>query len=245
MLQAIRDGKDLHCYTVALMYGVPYEDVKLAKDLSDAKKSLTPEQERYLELRQAAKNVGFGLIYGIGAAKLAKDLSEELKREVTVDEARKLINQYFAAFPGVRAFIFGTHSACARDEFVQTLLGRFRRLPGINARGGKDDEDEGNGTKAEAKRQSVNSIIQGTASDIAKAAMILADNDPELAALGAVLLLQIHDELIFEVPDDDITAARVKKRGKQIMESPFGENFQLLVPLTAGGGDGYAWSEAK
>ncbi len=245
MLDAIKSGKDLHCYTVSLMYGVSYDEVKAAKDASDAKQSLSPEQERLIELRQSAKATGFGLIYGIGAKKLATQLTEELKRYVSVDEARGLIDKYFAAFPGVRSFIKGTHLACQQSEFVQTLLGRFRRLPGINARGGKDDDDEGKGTSAEAKRQSVNSIIQGTASDIAKAAMILADNDPELAALGAKLLLQIHDELIFECDDDPMIALAVKKRGKHLMENPFGEAFQLLVPLTAGGGDGYAWSEAK
>lgn len=240
MIAAIREGKDLHCFTVFLINGVPYEDVFAAKKA----KMPTPEQLILLDFRQGAKSTGFGLIYGIGKHKLARGLTEELKREVTPVEAQGNINDYFKVFSGVKSFILGTHAACRINERVQTLLGRFRRLPGINAKGGKDDADDGKGTSAEARRQSVNSIIQGTASDIAKAAMIRCENDLELQELGAAMLLQVHDELIFECDDDDETANAVQARAKKLMEDPF-NGYQLLVPLTVGGGQGYSWAESK
>ena len=191
-------------------------------------------------------SVGFGLIYGIGAVKLAQQLTEELKRVVTKDEAQANIKRYFAAFPGVERFIKGTHEYCKQTEFVQTLVGRFRRLPMINARGGgKSEEDGGKGIAAQARRQAVNAIIQGTAADIAKAAMIKAEYDPELNSLGAQLLLQIHDELILEVEDNKEIVELTKKRLKTIMEDPFDGRFPLLVPLTVGGSHGHTWASAK
>ena len=242
MCDAINGGMDLHCYTVSLMFGVPYDDVFAAKKA----KNPTAEQELYLAMRQVAKAIGFGLIYGIGPVKLALGLSEELKREVTKEEAQINIKKYFGVFSGVQDFIKSTHLYCHQVEYVQTLLGRKRRLPQINAKGGGSSGDEdGKGIVAEARRQSVNSIIQGTASDVAKAAMLRADNDNILLDLGAELLLQIHDELIFEVDDIPEVVEAVKKRVKEIMEAPFGESFQLNVPLTTEAHSGYTWAEAK
>lgn len=240
MVQAIASGKDLHCVTVALMFGENYDEVYAAKKA----KNPTPEQEILLMKRQSAKAVGFGLIYGIGPKKLALQLTEELGRLVPVDEAKRLIQQYFAAFPGVKDFINKTHQRCQLVEYVQTILGRKRRLPQINARGGQADDENATGFVAEAKRQSVNSIIQGTASDVAKAAMLRAMHDPELIAIGAKLLLQIHDELIFEVDDDPEKIAICKRRVKEIMEDPF-VNFKMNVPLTTEAHHGYTWAEAK
>jgi DNA polymerase-1 len=240
MVEAIASGKDLHCVTVSLMFGENYDDVIAAKK----SKNPTPEQDILLMKRQSAKAVGFGLIYGIGPQKLAGQLSEELKRLVTKEEAAHDIKRYFAAFPGVESFIKATHAACHRTEFVQTLLGRKRRLPQINARGGQAADEDAKGIVAEARRQSVNSIIQGTASDVAKAAMLRAEHDDELRSIGADLLLQIHDELIFEVDDNPEAIAATKKRVKEIMEDPF-INFKLNVPLTTEAHDGYTWTEAK
>lgn len=240
MVDAIASGKDLHCVTVSLMFGENYDDVIAAKKSKDP----TPEQEILLMKRQSAKAVGFGLIYGIGPSKLAMQLTEELKRIVTKEEAQNDIKRYFAAFPGVDRFIKETHQECHRTEYVQTLLGRKRRLPQINARGGTSADEDSKGIVAEARRQSVNSIIQGTASDVAKAAMLRAEHDPELKRLGALLLMQIHDELIFEVDDVPEIVAAVRKRVKEIMENPF-TDFQLNVPLTTEAHDGYTWTDAK
>lgn len=240
MIDAINSGKDLHCVTVELMYGENYDAVFAAKK----SKAPTLEQEILLLKRQSAKATGFGLIYGVGGGKLAIQLTEELKRLVTKEEARNDIKRYFAAFPGVDRFIKDTHRACHRTEFVQTLLGRKRRLPQINARGGSGEDEDANGIVSEAKRQSVNSIIQGTASDVAKAAMLRADNDPILKDVGAKLLMQIHDELIWEVDDHPEAIAIVKKRAKEIMEDPF-QGFKLKISLTTEAHDAYTWGEAK
>ncbi len=240
MVDAIASGKDLHCVTVSLMFGENYDDVYAAKKA----KNPTPEQEILLMKRQSAKAVGFGLIYGIGPLKLAGQLTDELKRLVTKEEAQNDIKRYFAAFPGVDSFIKATHQACHRTEFVQTILGRKRRLPQINARGGSGSDEDSKGIVAEARRQSVNSIIQGTAADVAKAAMLQAENDPILRDVGAKLLMQIHDELIWEVDDHPEAIAIVKKRAKEIMEDPF-QGYKLNVPLTTEAHDGYTWAESK
>jgi DNA polymerase-1 len=242
MCDAINGGMDLHCYTVSLMFGVPYEDVFAAKKA----KNPTPEQELLLAMRQVAKAIGFGLIYGIGPLKLAMQLSEELKRTVTKEEAQLNINKYFGVFYGVQAFIKATHAYCHRTEYVQTLMGRKRRLPQINAKGsGGSGDDDGKGIVAEARRQSVNSIIQGTAADVAKAAMLRAEHDPVIKSVGGVLLMQIHDELIWEVDDVPELIETVKKRAKEIMEHPFGDDFALGVPLTTEAHQGYTWAESK
>lgn len=240
MVEAIASGKDLHCVTVALMFGENYDEVYAAKKA----KNPTPEQDILLMKRQSAKAVGFGLIYGIGPNKLAGQLTDELHRLVSKEEAQNDIKRYFSAFPGVDRFIRDTHQACHRTEFVQTILGRKRRLPQINARGGNSQDENATGIVAEARRQSVNSIIQGTASDVAKAAMLMAENDPFMESIGAKLLMQIHDELIWEVDDNPEIVAATRNRAKEIMENPF-SNFRLNVPLTTEAHDGYTWTEAK
>jgi DNA polymerase-1 len=241
MCEAINTGRDLHCVTVSLMFAEDYDAVIAAKKA----KSPTPEQEILVQKRQSAKAVGFGLIYGIGPQKLAGQLTDELKREVTKEEAALNIKKYFGAFPGVEDFIKATHRYCHQTEFVQTILGRKRRLPQINAKGGGGQTgDDAKGIVAEARRQSVNSIIQGTASDVAKAAMLRAENDEVLRSYGAELLLQIHDELIFEVDDNPQVVEAVKNRVKELMEDPF-NGYKLNVPLTTEAHSGYTWTEAK
>lgn len=240
MVEAIMSGKDLHCVTVSLMFGEIYDEVYAAKQTKEP----SPEQEILLMKRQSAKAVGFGLIYGIGPMKLAGQLTDELKRLVTKEEAANDIKRYFAAFPGVDAFIRATHQACHRMEYVQTILGRKRRLPQINARGGASADEDAKGIVAEARRQSVNSIIQGTAADVAKAAMLRAEHDPVMRDIGAQLLMQIHDELIWEVDDHPDVISACRKRAKEIMEDPF-PGFKLNVPLTTEAHDGYTWTEAK
>lgn len=258
MIGAIRSGKDLHCYTVALMYGENYDEVYEAKEQKDRdKKGLTTRQKTLLPLRQAAKSTGFGLIYGIGPMKLSTQLVDacvegfhapknEQELKANIRRAKDLINKYFGAFPGVKRFIDDTHRRCMETEYVQTLMGRFRRLPSINAKGGGgDDGEDGGGIASEAKRQAVNTIIQGTAADITNSAMLIAEYDPTLIALEANLLMQIHDELIFEAPEGHDRIEACKKRVQEIMEHPFGPNFELSVALTAAAGSGYTWVDAK
>jgi DNA polymerase-1 len=252
MIRAINEGLDLHCYTVHLMFGVPYEEAVAAKKCKD-KSLLTDRMKELLLMRQAAKSIGFGLIYGIGAKKLGMQLTEEFNknlppgatpRVVDKKEAQYNINMYFNAFPGVKAFIEDTKRSCRRTEYVQTFLGRFRRLPEINARGNSGDDDNA-GVAAQAERQAVNTIIQGTAGDVAKVAMNQAEYDPELNELGAEMLLQIHDELIFEVDDVPEVVAATKKRVQAIMQNPWGGDAPFRVPLTCEAKAAHCWSEAK
>lgn len=239
MIEAIEKGVDLHSYTVSKMgMGASYEDVVAAKKADNP----TPAQKKLLLLRQAAKAIGFGLIYGIGEVKLGRQLglpivirvSKGKKRE-TCPEAAKLIKAYFTAFPRVKSFIKDTHNECKITGYVQTHMGRFRRLPTITS---------SNGEKAsQARRQSVNTRVQGTAGDIVKAAMLLCENDERLKELGVRMLLQIHDELIFEIPDDEAVKAEAKEIIRHHMEHPFEEDFR--VPLLAEGEYAIAWGEAK
>lgn len=246
MIQAIRDGLDLHCYTVSLMYGEDYDEVAAAKKKS--KDELTERDIHLLGLRQAAKATGFGLIYGIGAKKLGLGLGKELGREFGVKESKALIRRYFDIFTGVEAFIKDTHKSCKQNEFVRTLLGRKRRLPMINAGGGRRSRDgddvNTSGIAAMAQRQSVNSIVQGSAADIAKAAMLKCEADQELKTLESEMLMQVHDELIFEVWDTPEHKALTDKRVKHLMENPFGD-FQLSVPIPTSGSFAYTWADAK
>ncbi len=251
MIKAISDGLDLHCFTVSLMYGVDYDEViaakKRKKQFEEGKgPPLTDREKLLIAYRQAAKATGFGLIYGIGPQKLSTQLTEELKRNVDVKEAVGMIKNYFRVFEGVESFIKGTHERCKVDEFVQTIIGRKRRLPEINARGGNNDDDDVNagGIAAAAKRQSVNSIVQGTAADIAKAAMIRCEFDEELRALDIQMLLQIHDELVFELAEDQDIINLGRKRIKSIMEHPF-PGYDLSVPLPTDDSIAYTWAAAK
>jgi DNA polymerase I-like protein with 3'-5' exonuclease and polymerase domains len=240
MIGAIRDGTDLHCLTVAEMYGIPYDDVikakKAEKAVNEGKRDapLTDREMELLFYRQAAKATGFGIIYGIGGAHLAANLTQELKRIVTEEEGFQLIKKWFGVFPGVKRYIDATKLRLWQDGFVETIVGRFRRFGALQGMAKKD--------ASQAERQAGNAIIQGTASDIAKAAMLLCEHDPELNALGNRLLLQIHDELLCECPEQNVT--QVKARVKYLMEHPFGD-LQLSVPLPASAGSGHTWSTAK
>ena len=140
------------------------------------------------------------------------------------------MEKFFSPFPGVREFISKTHFECYKNLRVETILGRPRRLPTIIADGP---------AAAEARRQAVNSIIQGSAADITNMAMISCENDERLKELDAQLLLQIHDELIFEVPEEN--AEEAAGIIKEIMEGVV----ELKVPLVADPGIAYTWADAK
>lgn len=241
MINAIREGIDLHCLSVSEMYGIPYDEVidavgaekkhkkgKLGRELTDREKEL-------LFLRQGCKSTGFGIIYGIAGKRLAIQLTAMGERVVTEEEGYQLIDKWYGIFPGVRAYVDHVHSVLKSKGYVQTLSGRFRRFGDVRGMSYKD--------RGQAERQGVNSIIQGTAADLAKVSMILAESDEVLNQLGAQLLLQIHDELIWECPDDPETVAKVKARVQEIMEAPF-QN-PLEVPIPAEAGHGYSWATAK
>lgn len=182
------------------------------------------------------------LNYGEGPQKLAKQLG------VSVDRAKELKELYFEPYPKVREFIEGIHNYILDNARVETILGRPRRFHEMVEIGKMLDKmtrwklpGSAKMNLARSERQSVNSVIQGSAADVAKMAMIKCEFDPRLRRLGVEMLLQVHDELLFEVPEECVGEAMEIICDN--MEHPFSHD--LLVPLAVDGGYGYSWSSAK
>lgn len=237
MCKTIHDGKDLHSMTAALAVGADYDAIVAAKKADNP----TPEQLELIELRAAMKAIGFGLLYGIGPKKLGQQLGLPMVLKIsrsgrayeTCPEAEDLIDKYFNVYPMALEFIEQTHWECQNDLFVQTVAGRFRRLPDILSRE--------RGLSMQAQRQSVNSKVQGSAADIVNKAMRRCENDPEMRRLGARMLMQIHDELVFEVPDHPDYVEPIRGRVRANMENPF----PMAVPILIDMDDAYSWGDAK
>tara|TARA_Y100000310_G_scaffold11606_1_gene12131 strand:- start:1921 stop:3894 length:1974 start_codon:yes stop_codon:yes gene_type:complete len=232
MIEAINAGLDIHCDTAAKINGRPYEEYYEAKQAENP----TDEQLQRLWERKLAKNSGFLIIYGGGPAKLA------VTAGISIPEAKQAIAQFRAARPGIARYTDYQKDFAHNHKFVRTLVGRYRHLPFIDSR-----EDHGM-----SERAAVNTPIQGSAADIAKVAMLWVDSlesdrfsgvAEELRDLGCQLLLQVHDELIFEIPDDDEVEAACFELIEHVMTHPFRDN--LSVPLPIDGGSGYSWAEAK
>jgi DNA polymerase-1 len=201
--RAFTDKVDVHTHTASLVFDVKREDV-------------TPE------MRRRAKAINFGLIYGMGEPRLARELG------ITRQEAGQFIAAYFARFDGVRRFMERTVEGARSGEAVRTILGRRRFLPNLHS--------ANRGLRFEAERVAKNTPIQGTAADILKLAMIklgIGDVVP-----GARMILTVHDELVFEVPTPGVDEA--KGRIKEAMESAF----TLDVPLEVDVGAGPHWGDA-
>lgn len=240
MIDAINKGIDIHCLTVSEMNGIPYEEVVAAKKADGKHKEgkgpePTERQKELVFLRQCAKAIGFGIIYGIGGKTLAENLTRDTGRYVSEDEGWSKIEQWFGVFPGVRLYIEQEKLNLWKHGRVQTLLGRYRRFGTLSTMSKRD--------KAEAERQAVNAKIQGTAADIAKLAMILVDTDAELKSYGYRLMLQVHDELVGECDDIPEVTEKAKARVQYLMENALG--YELSVKLPAEVHSGYSWSEAK
>jgi len=175
-------------------------------------------------LRSIAKMVNYALLYGKGAFTLAKDIG------VTQQAAQEFIDAYFAGFPRVRAFIDRTLEEGRASGLVKTMFGRRRLVPELNSRNFQ--------IRSAAERMAVNMPIQGTAADIMKRAMIEVHG--ALASHpDARMILTVHDELVFEAPDED--AAEVAALVRHLMETAF----PLDVPLTVDVGIATNWNEAK
>ena len=170
------------------------------------------------EMRRQAKVINFGIIYGMGPQRLSRELG------ITIAEADDYIRRYFARYAKVREFSERVIADGRRDGFVATLIGRRRYLPDLNAR-------ESNIRQA-AERMAWNSPIQGTAADVIKIAMIAVERDIEATGSGARMLLQVHDELLFEVPEAELDEARRLVRHR--MESVVELAVPLLVELKMG-----------
>jgi len=202
---AFRNGEDIHATTAARVFGVKPGEVSR-------------------DMRRKAKEVNFGIIYGIGPFGLAGRL------EITQTEAREIIARYFERFPKVRQYITDTIARARRDGYVATLMGRRRYLPDIASR---NQNIRGN-----AERQAINMPIQGTAADMIKIAMIRVDRAIREAGMRSRMLLQVHDELLCEVPGAEVKPMEALLRERMQNAMP------LTVPVSVDVGTGKNWLEA-
>ncbi len=209
MLQAFRDDQDIHSTTAAAIFGVKPEDV-------------TPN------LRRRAKAINFGLIYGMSPFGLTRTT------DLTLAEAENFVKAYFDRFPGVKRYLQDTQDKAKKDGYVSTLLGRRRYFPQLAAGSAVSEQ-----TRARAMREAINAPIQGTASDIIKIAMIRLPQALTEQKLKADMLIQVHDELVLECPQSDLskTTAVVQK----IMQ----DAFDLRVPLKTDAKAGVTWASMK
>ncbi len=180
------------------------------------------------EVRRRAKAINFGIIYGISAFGLANQLG------IPRDEAAAYIKKYFERFPGIRAYMDATKEMCRKQGYVTTLFGRKCHYPDIRA--------SNPSIRAFNERAAINARLQGTAADIIRRAMIRMDEALAKQRLSAQMLLQVHDELIFEVPDDEI--ARTLPVVKRVMEEAPLPAVALSVPLQVDARAADNWDEA-
>ncbi|MEC6816281.1 DNA polymerase I [Photobacterium toruni] len=206
LLDAFRHGKDIHAATAAEILGLAIDDVST-------------------EQRRRAKAINFGLIYGMSAFGLAKQL------DMGRNEAQDYMNVYFERYPGVLEYMESTRNSAAEVGYVETLFGRRLYLPDIKARNGL--------RRKAAERAAINAPMQGTAADIIKLAMIAVDEWVQQQPQGQVsLLMQVHDELVFEVEASVLDSVTAKVR--ELME----QAATLAVPLIADAGHGDNWDQA-
>ncbi|MCD8313086.1 MAG: DNA polymerase I, partial [Bacteroidales bacterium] len=205
MVRAFRENKDIHTITASRLFGVDLQDV-------------TPEQ------RRKAKTANFGMIYGISAF----GLSQRLK--VSRKEAKEIIDGYFENFSAVRAYIDGAIEKARERGYVETIFGRRRYLPDINAKNAT--------VRALAERNAVNAPVQGSAADIIKKAMINVADRISREGLRSRMILQVHDELVFDARPDE--AETLKKIVREEMENVI----ELTVPLAVECNYGNNWLEA-
>ena len=240
MIKAIAEGKDLHSMTAALAAGYDYDAVVAAKDKKDNGEQLTDEEKELCNVRRNMKAVGFGLNYGIGAVKLGRQLGLPIEETVikgklreNCAEGQQLIDDYFGVYKNINKYIEDIKEYANEHQYVQTLSGRYRRLPEINS--------SEFWIKAKAQRQAGNTVIQGSAIDIMNSAVLKLYRNARLKELNVRMLLQVHDELIFECPDDELIVAEAKEIIQECMEKAW----DLKVPLEAKPGNGPNWEKAK
>lgn len=206
MIEAFKSGRDFHTVAAATAFGIPEELV-------------TPL------LRSRAKAINFGIVYGIGAFSLAKDIG------VTRKEAQQYIDSYLAAYPNIDRYMKTVIAQAKADGFVTTLFGRRRYLPELSSSNAM--------MRAFGERVARNAPIQGTAADIIKIAMIKVSRRLEEEKLDARLILQVHDELIVECRTE------IKDTVCRILEEEMSGAAVLSVPLTVDAHSGVTWFDAK
>lgn len=208
--EAFANGIDIHALTASEVFGVPIEGMDPI-------------------VRRQAKAINFGIIYGISAFGLARQLG------IARGEAQQFITAYFEKFPGIRAYMDETVEAAKNDGFVSTLFGRKVHITALS--------DKNPARRGFGERAAINAPIQGAAADIIRRAMVRMPG--ALADTGLAdcrMLLQVHDELVFEVPEDQVDRAAVVI--KATMEAAAEPAVSLSVPLTVDVGRGYNWDDA-
>jgi DNA polymerase-1 len=205
LAEAFRNHEDIHASTAAKVFGVEPADVSR-------------------DMRRKAKEVNFGIMYGIGPYGLSSRL------EISQSEAKDIIARYFERFPKVQQYINDTIALARRQEYVSTLLGRRRYFPDIHS--------HNQNIRQNAERQAINMPIQGTAADMIKIAMVHIDSGLKSGKLSSLMLLQVHDELVFEVRGGEEEAVRA------LVEREMQQALPLSVPVEVEIGIGKNWLEA-
>lgn len=205
LLKAFTEGLDIHQATAAEVFSMPLTQV-------------TSEQ------RRSAKAINFGLIYGMSAFGLARQL------DIDRESAQAYIDLYFARYPGVKQYMDNTRRLAHKQGYVETLFGRRLTLPEINTRNLQ--------RQRAAERAAINAPLQGTAADIIKKAMLSVETALEQAKLDAHMVMQVHDELVFEVAENQLDAAIA------IIKDSMMQAAELQVPLVVDVGVGANWDEA-
>lgn len=208
MLSAFRAGRDIHAATAAAIYEVPLDAV-------------TEEQRRH------AKAINFGLIYGMSAFGLTRSTN------LTLAEAEDFVAAYFEQFPGIKSYLDGVRRQVADDGFVETLLGRRRYFPGLK----EPYESRNRNVRNREEREAINAPIQGTAADIMKIAMLRVSEALKQAGKSGSMLLQVHDELVLECPEDE--AAGLAVLVQELME----DAYTLSIPLRTDARKGRNWGK--
>jgi DNA polymerase-1 len=212
MIQAFKEDQDIHATTAAAVFGVPVGAVSA-------------------EMRRRAKAVNFGLIYGMSPFGLTRST------DLTLAEAEKFVEAYFDRFPGVRVYLDETRRLAAEQGYVETLLGRRRYFPQLEHGATAVSAV----ARARAEREAINSPIQGTAADIIKLAMLHLPGALAKAGLAGRMLLQVHDELVLECPEDELgptskVVQRVMREAYKLKaplktDAKYGANWEMMAPV--------------
>jgi DNA polymerase-1 len=215
LCQAFADGQDIHAIVASQVNGVPLDEV-------------TPEQ------RRAAKAVNFGILYGQSAFGLSKGLG------ISKEAAARFIADYFARYPGVAEFLVDTLAVCAKQGYVETLLGRRRAISGVRRPEPPSGRLFGSVQPPQMnlpERTAVNTVIQGTAADLIKLAMLGVHRRLQTAGMQSKLVLQIHDELVLDAPEHELAAL------DEIVREEMQGVASLRVPLSVDLATGATWAD--
>ncbi|MGC8857335.1 MAG: DNA polymerase, partial [Anaerolineae bacterium] len=176
------------------------------------------------EMRRHAKAINFGLIYGMSPFGLTRST------DLTLAEAEEFVAAYFRRFPGIKKYLDSIRQQAARSGYVETLLGRRRYFPALQNR-------SNSASKNREEREAINAPIQGTAADIMKMAMLHIPSALQQAGLSGKMLLQVHDEIVLECPQEEMKATA------QVVQETMGSAYPLSIPLSTEARWGHNWGE--